>query len=148
MKSSTREALQRAYELLKIGQRTEALQIVQQIILTDDANIDAWWLMANTVENPADRRVALAHVLDLNPNHGKARKMLDDLIDRYPELARKPDLLTSALPSQAAPDRPGRRLLLAGAVVLILLAILVAWLISSGILTLPGALSLLNGFMR
>ncbi|MBN1286981.1 MAG: hypothetical protein JXB47_16395 [Anaerolineae bacterium] len=105
MSDPTRESLQRAYDLFKAGRRTETLQILQQVLMADDANVNAWWLMANVVENPADRRVALANVLELNPEHSKAQAMLAELVGSFPRLAQKPDLVMP--PAGAAPRRPG-----------------------------------------
>ncbi len=143
MSDPTREALQRAYALLKAGRRTETLHIVQQIIMSDEANVDAWWLMANAIESQTDRRVALAHVLDLNPRHGKARKMLVELVARNPKLAEKPDLLAmparDAAPTSAQPKSAWRRRLLFGLVVFLLLFVTGVLLIGGGVLSLPGA---------
>lgn len=137
MSDPTREQLQRAYELAKSGRRMEAIHLLQQVILVDDRNVNAWWLMANLTESPADKRVALDHVLALNPNHSKARQMLARIVERYPELARKPSVLPTAprevrpkraRPRPAARPKPharGRRRLLIGAIVVILVVVVV-----------------------
>ncbi len=95
MSDPTREQVQRAYDLFKTGRRTEALHVLQQVILMDDKNVNAWWLMAHITQTPADQRVALDHVLRLNPNHAKAQKMLKQLVEQYPELAEKPSILVA-----------------------------------------------------
>ena len=50
MSDRIREALERAQELRKTGQRTQALHILERVLLEEDTNIQAWWLMAQTVE--------------------------------------------------------------------------------------------------
>lgn len=99
MSDPARERVQQAYRLVKAGRRTEALHLLQQVILVDDQNVNAWWLMAYMVESPADKRAALEHVLRLRPNHSKARRVLARLLERHPELAEE------RAPPEPAPAR-------------------------------------------
>lgn len=152
MSDPTREQVQRAYELIKSGHRTEALHILQQVILMDDRNVDAWWLMANITQTPADRRVALDHVLKLKPNHARAKRMLAQLVEQHPALAEKPAILKArpepvkpkparSRVARAAPprrrDADGRdqRLLitLAVAVLVVIVVFVVVLLVSGGL---------------
>lgn len=144
MSDPKREALRRANTLRKAGRRTEALQILQQVILDDDTNVSAWWLMAQTVEGRTDRRAALGHVLTLNPRHAKAQKMLAELVERYPGLVEKPDLLRpKPIDAPPAPARGRRRTstVVAIAVLAIILLVALVLLINGDIISLPGVLT-------
>lgn len=65
-------ALQRAYELLKSGQRQHAYGILSSVCHQHPENPDAWWLMAHAVENPRYRLDALERLLALNPDYPRA----------------------------------------------------------------------------
>lgn len=155
MSDPTREQMQRAHALIKAGRRTEALHILQQIILVDDQNANAWWLMVHAMDTPTDRRVALDHVLKLKPGHAKARAMLAQLIAQYPELAEKPSILEAKPATRKAPVKPkpaqpstqrrksaakrGRRtgnrtrlLIALGVAVLVIVVVVVVVLVTSG----------------
>ncbi|MBC7810601.1 MAG: hypothetical protein H7175_05610 [Burkholderiales bacterium] len=73
------EQLQQVYQLIKDGQKREAIDILKPIVKNDPDNADAWWLMANAVTDPDYKRRALENVLRLRPNHVKAQNMLDGL---------------------------------------------------------------------
>jgi ferric-dicitrate binding protein FerR (iron transport regulator) len=149
----TRGQLQRGYELLKTGRRTQALHVLQQIILDDAQNVNAWWLMAHAVESPTDKQVALGHVLDVNPAHAGARRMMAELREHYPELAGKP---TNELPLRSVPAKrprsrrpiPPRRsrvrafIIIMVAVVVLVVALLLASILlaSSGLLSFTAVL--------
>jgi hypothetical protein len=77
--STIRDQLLEAYQLIKDGQRIKAESILSLILDADQNNADAWWLMANAVKAPDERREALTHVLRLRPDHAKAQQMLADL---------------------------------------------------------------------
>jgi ferric-dicitrate binding protein FerR (iron transport regulator) len=141
-----REALERAQELRRTGQRTKALQILERILFEEDTNVQAWWLMAQTVEGPTEKRVALEHVLALSPNHGRAQRMLDELVERYPQLAEKPDLLRTGSDQSPVSAHRRRIVLIAAAVVLILALVLI--LAAGGVITLPGALTPMRSLLR
>lgn len=73
------QQLQQAYQLIHLGQRQQAMQILYDILRFDPDNADAWWLMANAATNVIDMRVALEQVLRLRPDHQPARQMLNSL---------------------------------------------------------------------
>jgi hypothetical protein len=73
------EQLQQVYQLIKDGNKREAIDILKPIVKNDPDNADAWWLMANAVTDPDYKRRALENVLRLRPNHVKAQTMLDEL---------------------------------------------------------------------
>ncbi|GAB4440457.1 MAG: hypothetical protein Kow00120_08620 [Anaerolineae bacterium] len=78
---------QREYEATRLIQEErfdEAVEILEDVLRQDMDNVNAWWLIANAVDAPDEAREALNKVLELNPNHAKARQMLDRLNALYP----------------------------------------------------------------
>ncbi|MCS7070178.1 MAG: pre-peptidase C-terminal domain-containing protein, partial [Anaerolinea sp.] len=76
---STNQQLQQAYQLIRQGNKQEAMRILVPIVKADANNADAWWLLANAVSDTNQARRALEQVLRLRPNDDKARRMLDRL---------------------------------------------------------------------
>jgi hypothetical protein len=85
------QKLKQAYELIKAKKKQEAIDILLPILKFDDKNADAWWLMANALDDPDEIREALEKVLRLRPVDDKARRMLDNLNLRYPPTRSKND---------------------------------------------------------
>lgn len=77
----SRDELQRAYELIKAGEKDQADSILQNIVVEDPENVQAWWLLANASDNEARQRSALRQVLRLDPTHAQARAMQQRLED-------------------------------------------------------------------
>ncbi len=73
------EVLQQAYRLIRDGSREEAARLLVPIVRTDPSNADAWWLLANALDNPEQQRRALKRTLSLRPNDERARQMLNRL---------------------------------------------------------------------
>jgi hypothetical protein len=74
------EPLQEAYRLIREGSPQEAVRILVPLVRADPLNADAWWLLANAVENREQKRQALERVLKLRPGDDAAQKMLDKLV--------------------------------------------------------------------
>ena len=96
-----------ALKLARSGNRAEARRIVEKIIEQDDANEQAWMILAGLVDTPRDRRICLENVLEINPNNERARQALAQLKPSPPS--------TTSLPSPAArvaattpPPRPAQ----------------------------------------
>jgi hypothetical protein len=70
------EPLQEAYRLIREGSTQEAVRILVPLVRADPLNADAWWLLANAVENTDQKRQALERVLKLRPGDEAAQKML------------------------------------------------------------------------
>jgi hypothetical protein len=97
---STNEQLQQAYQLIRSGNRQEAVQILMSVLRADQSNADAWWLLANAVTDPSQQRRALEEVLKRRPGDERAQRMLnsltppapleEDLFDDMPEPAPAP----------------------------------------------------------
>lgn len=76
---SVNDQLQRAYQLIRAGNRQDAVQLLMPILRADPANADAWWLLSNAVTDPNQKKRALEEVLKLRPSDERARKMLDQI---------------------------------------------------------------------
>ncbi|HVU15182.1 MAG TPA: DVUA0089 family protein [Phototrophicaceae bacterium] len=70
------EALQQAYRLIREGNKQDAARLLVPIVRADPLNADAWWLLANAVENTQQQARALRRVLSLRPNDPRATEML------------------------------------------------------------------------
>ncbi len=81
---SSSPQLKEAYDLIKTGQKSRAVEVLLPVLKADEHNADGWWLMANALTEPDDIREALENVLRLRPNHPKAEDMLEKLNQRYP----------------------------------------------------------------
>ena len=76
--------LREAFELMKNGENNQAMMIVRGVLRQDRENVDAWWLMANLLEDEENILKSLNQVLELNSEHRGARQKLTAL---RPDLA-------------------------------------------------------------
>jgi hypothetical protein len=90
------QQLREAFELMKQGEKNQAMMLVRGILRQDRENVDAWWLMANLLEDEDKILKCLNQILELNPNHQGARKKLTTL---------RPDLAQSLAPA----DDPAKK---------------------------------------
>lgn len=75
--------LHQAVELAQAGQRDEARRLLWQYLQTDPDNIVAWlWLASVAADQPEYVR-ALNEVLRIDPNHARARQLLDEFHQQY-----------------------------------------------------------------
>ncbi len=88
MADSIQQQLQQAYNLIKGGQKEQAVRILVPILRQNENDINAWWLLANAVTKPDDVREALENVLRLKPDHENARKMLERLNQLHPPVGK------------------------------------------------------------
>lgn len=95
MSDQAKQQLQQAYQLIKAGRKDDAVQVLTPILRADSTNANAWWLMANAVENPEHQRKSLQKLLQLRPGDEKALKMLSRLEPGTP-----------AAPPPRAPEPP------------------------------------------
>ena len=79
MTETPRQQLETAYQHLKAGDKAAAVAILKPMVRADRDNADAWWLLANALDDPDKQRKALFRALDLRPDHAKAQQMLADL---------------------------------------------------------------------
>lgn len=76
---STDELFQHALSLAKQGHTDQALQALKQYLKQSPTDVRAWWVLANVVNDVDVKRKSLARVLQLQPDHAKAKAMLDSL---------------------------------------------------------------------
>ncbi len=98
------DQLQQAIAAAEVGQRTEARQLLLQVVEDDERNEDAWLRLASVLDHPEDRRMCLENVLELNPQHSAARAAVAQL--NVP-VARQPG---GSPPAGSALDEPKRLL--------------------------------------
>lgn len=72
--SSTK--LKQAFQYYKNGQSDRAANLIQEVIQEDRNNANAWWMMANVLEDENRIVKSLERVLIIDPNHAKAKRML------------------------------------------------------------------------
>lgn len=101
--STSRQALDRAFELIRQDKMDEAIAILKPITEAEPQNANAWWLLANAQTEARDARRALANVLTINPNHTKARDLLEKLNDLYPPRDDELMMLMDLPEPEAAP---------------------------------------------
>lgn len=91
MDDQVKQQLREAYALIKAKKRQEAVDILLPVLQADEENADAWWLLANCLDDPHDTREALENVLRLRPDNDKAQTMLDAINARYPRPEPEPE---------------------------------------------------------
>jgi tetratricopeptide (TPR) repeat protein len=76
---SSSEILQRAIQSARAGQKTEARDLLLQVVEVDPRNEMAWMWLAGLVDTLEDRIIACENVLTINPGNEKVRAYLTDL---------------------------------------------------------------------
>jgi hypothetical protein len=77
--ATTGQQLQQVYELIQVGEKQHAANLLTVMLATDPDNADALWLLAASASDPATVRRALIRLLQLRPDDHRARHMLDSL---------------------------------------------------------------------
>lgn len=72
----TSRELQRAFEIVKAGDRSTARQIVKEILKVEPRNDVAWYLYARIAETRQISIHCLEKVLEINPSHSRANQDL------------------------------------------------------------------------
>jgi CheY-like chemotaxis protein len=65
--------LKQAIALARAGDKAQARPLLRQVVEADAANEAAWMWLAGVAESPQDALAALERVLELNPDHERAR---------------------------------------------------------------------------
>ncbi len=86
MNADHRQAIDQAIELARVGQRAAAYQLLDQVVVEDPANADAWLWLSGVAADPVEQRAALERVLALEPGNSRAQHGLQWLQQRRPEL--------------------------------------------------------------
>lgn len=82
--TDTRQLLRQGIAAAKAGRREEARQMLLQVIEVDERNELAWIWLSGVVDEPADQRICLENVLDINPDNTHAQKGLAWLNQKHP----------------------------------------------------------------
>ncbi len=64
------------------GEKESARDLLIPYLRDNPHNADAWWLMARTLDDPAQQREHLERALQVNPRHDRAKRFLSDLTPR------------------------------------------------------------------
>ena len=155
MDENTRLALLQARDYLRQGKPEEARPLLVGVLKQDPKNERAWWMLGFVFEEPERRRYAFEQVLQINPNHEKARQKLEALseqgsqpaaADSENEAAGDRRAAAAQEPPRAKEDRKKGRIhptLLASigiGVLLVVAVVVIAVLWYIGAITLPGIL--------
>ncbi len=73
------ELLRQAVEAAKQGDVDNAINKVKEVLEEDEENAKAWMLLARLTSNNDEKRIALATLLQLEPNNEKAKELLAKL---------------------------------------------------------------------
>jgi hypothetical protein len=68
--------LNRAIVAAKAGRKTEARQLLEAVLDTDERNERAWLWLSGVVDSDEERVICLENVLSINPDNQAARKGL------------------------------------------------------------------------
>ncbi len=82
MSESTNERLSHAFDLIEADQRSQALEILEPMLSTQQDNPDVWWLYAHAVDDMAPAESALNRVSQLDPNYPGVTNLLQALEER------------------------------------------------------------------
>lgn len=81
---SSTEIVQRAIQSARAGRRTEARDLLLEVVESDPRNETAWMWLSGLVDSLEDRIIACENVLTINPENEKVRLYLAEL-QRYQE---------------------------------------------------------------
>lgn len=105
--------LQLGIEAAREGNREEARNLFGLLTRQDPTNVQAWLWLAGVADGPDQRRVALEHVVELDPTNEMALKGLQAMgVKPTSRLADDvaPTIAASAVPPPPAPAAPAREL--------------------------------------
>lgn len=71
--------LSQAVDYIQAGNLERAMRLASAVIQEDKTNVDAWWVMANSLEEDGKILSALRNVVRLNPDHQEARQWMVEL---------------------------------------------------------------------
>jgi hypothetical protein len=112
MADDVRSQMLQAYNWIKEGRKKDAEDLLIEVLGKNENNADAWWLLANALNDPQEQREALEQLLQIRPGDEKATKMLAKLEAALPKPKPKPvyededpfaDLLGDSKPSTSKP---------------------------------------------
>ncbi|MBC8077856.1 MAG: hypothetical protein H7Y32_17400 [Chloroflexales bacterium] len=107
--TTTEPLLQQAIAAAKAGNRAVARDLLLQVVSGDERNEQGWLWLSGVVDDPAEQRIALENVLDINPRNASALKGIAWLDAHRPQPA--PVIAPPPIPAApVAPPQPVRAL--------------------------------------
>ena len=76
--------LREGIDAARAGQKERARELLQEVVETDETNLQAWLWLSSVADEWADKRVCLENVLTLDPNHQAAKAGLAWLDQQVP----------------------------------------------------------------
>jgi hypothetical protein len=76
-----KDLTEQGIELLRAGDKDGARSLLQQAVQQNPEDVRAWYYLAGSLSSLYERRQALEQVLQLDPNHAKAKEQLAKLTD-------------------------------------------------------------------
>jgi len=73
------EKLKQGKTALKLGDRTAARKLFNQVVRENPDSETAWQWLYNVADSDAERRHCLEKILSINPNNAKARQLMGNL---------------------------------------------------------------------
>ncbi|MBN1285797.1 MAG: hypothetical protein JXB47_10400 [Anaerolineae bacterium] len=73
------QALRAARDAFEQGDRQAARTMLEDIVESDEGNVEAWWLLAQVVELDEEKQICLENVVALDPGHERAQTALQAL---------------------------------------------------------------------
>jgi tetratricopeptide (TPR) repeat protein len=99
--------LREGIDAARAGQKERARELLQQVVETDQTNLQAWLWLSSVVDEWADKHVCLENVLTLDPNHQAAQAGLAWLDQHAPPLTlRETAPFTHEMSAPAARAEP------------------------------------------
>ena len=107
MDRSNKEIFSEVIQLLKVGDKAEALPLLAKILKSDPNFVQAWYLLGMTIDDKEKKRRAFNQVLKLDPAHEKAKIQLEWLESDSPSsqgIEPEPGLEPTSSPSALSHD--------------------------------------------
>ncbi|MBN1119453.1 MAG: hypothetical protein JXJ17_00115, partial [Anaerolineae bacterium] len=98
------EAIQRALELIKAGNKEEARSVLQDLLRQDRDNLAGWQGMARLAKDKKEAIFCLRQILRLKPGDAWASQQLDKLEGKEAEPAPPPEPALPEPPEPAVPE--------------------------------------------
>lgn len=104
MADPLRQQLRQAYDLIKARRKAEARAVLEEVLTANPRLTDGYYLYSLAVSTPAEAREALEIALEINPEHARSRRALEQLDRRYPLPTR--ELSRAAAPAVGSAIAP------------------------------------------
>jgi hypothetical protein len=74
--------IQSGIDALRAGKKREARRIFSELVRNSPQNAEAWWYLSGVVDDPAQKVQCLRQVVQLQPQHEEAHRLLNQLEGR------------------------------------------------------------------